>query len=200
MFKIFLYSILFVFAILQSMQSDASDKNKNASGSDCQSFVVIHGSSNINQFHFTHDRPVVENASGNFKTENYIRIPVNGFDASNNKMLSDFHDMVKAEEYPDIHIEIEPGKSADFDETSGRTRFKSKISIAGKTNEYIIPSEVSACQVSGYMLKGNLMVKLTDFGIEPPRKVLGAVRVNNEVFINFAFRIPAEGMLTEDLP
>jgi hypothetical protein len=194
------YRILFVIAILQSMQGDASDKNKPVSGSVCQSFVIIHGSSNINQFHFSHDRPVIENASGNFKTENYIRIPVNGFDASNNKMLVDFHEMVNAEEYPDIHIELESGKSADFDETSGLTKFKSKISIAGKTNIYTIPSEVSTCQGSGYMLKGNLMVKLTDFGIEPPRKVLGAVKVNDEVFINFAFLIPSEGMLTEDLP
>jgi polyisoprenoid-binding protein YceI len=125
---------------------------------------------------------------------------VSGFDASNRKMLSDFHEMVSANEYPNIHIEIEPGKFADFDETSGRTRFKSKITIAGTTNEYIIPSEISSCQIAGYMLKGNLMVKLTDFGIEPPRKVLGAVKVNDEVFINFAFRIPAEGLLTEDIP
>jgi hypothetical protein len=200
MLKFLKYGILFFMAVMHSMQNYASDKEKPASGAICNSFIKIHGSSNVNQFHFSHDNPVIESASGNFKTENYIRIPVNGFNASNNKMLSDFHDMVNAEKYPDIHIEIEPGKTADFDETSGRTRFRSKISIAGKTNEYIIPSEISTCQVSGYMLKGNLMVKLTDFGIEPPRKVLGAVKVNNEVFISFVFRIPAEGLLSEDVP
>jgi hypothetical protein len=200
MFKHLKYRIIFIVVVLSSMQGTASDRDKPASGTVCQSFVIIHGSSNINQFHFTHDQPVVENTSGNFKSENYIRISVNGFDNTNKKMLGDFHEMVNAEEYPFIDIEIEPEKSADFDETSGLTKFKSKISIAGKTNEYIIPSEISACQVSGYMLKGNLMVKLTDFGIEPPRKVLGAVKVNDEVFINFAFRIPAEGVLSEDLP
>jgi hypothetical protein len=200
MLKNLKYGILFIVAALQSVQGIASDKEKHASVSVCKSFVTIHGSSNVNQFYFTNDKPVIENAAGNFKTENYIRIPVNGFDASNKKMLGDFYDMVKARDYPNILIEIEPGKSADFDETSGRTRFRSKISIAGKTNEYIIPSEISDCKVSGYMLKGNLMVKLTDFGIEPPRKVLGTVKVNDEVFISFAFRIPAEGILTEDIP
>ena len=115
-------------------------------------------------------------------------------------MLQTIRCLVNAEEYPFIQIEIEPGKSADFDETSGRTRFRSKISIAGKTNEYVIPSEISTCPASGYMLKGNLLVNLTDFEIEPPRKVLGAVKVNNEVFISFAFRIPSEGLLTEDVP
>jgi hypothetical protein len=200
MFKQLKYGILLFVAVLQSMQVIASDKDNPASGSVCKSFVTIQGSSNVNQFRFTHDKPVIENASGNFKTENYIRIPVSGFDASNKKMLDDFHEMVNADVYPDIQIEIEPGKSADFDETSGRTRFKSKITIAGTTNEYIIPSEISSCHVSGLMLKGNLMVKLTDFGIEPPRKVLGAVKVNDEVFINFAFRIPSEGLLSEDVP
>ena len=166
-----------------------------------KSFVAIKGSSNINQFMFINTEPIINNDTGNRNEQNYINIPVYAFHTSNNRMIKDFHNMLKAEQYPYIQIRIEAKRWADFDEGSGLTRFKSEITIAGKSNEYVIPSEISTCENgSGYMLKGNLSINLTDFDIDPPSKVLGAVKVNNEVFINFVFKLESEGFLTEDIP
>lgn len=194
------YIIIFIAASFISLRGTGSDKKNVSSDAECKSVVTIHGSSNVNRFYFTNDKVYIQNEAGNFVNENFIRIPVETFKASNSKMLADFHDMMNAEDHPFIHIEIEPGRTADFDETSGLTRFRSVISIAGKSNQYVIPGEITSCDISGYMLKGNLMLKLTDFDIDPPRKVLGAVKVNDEVFINFVFRIPSEGVLSEEIP
>ena len=191
--------MVFLMATICFSFADASDKNKLPDTDDCHSYISIHGSSNVNQFQFTNDSPEIEALTANPFMDSRIKIPVRNFEASNKRMLNDFYDMVKASEYPYIDITIEPRNSADFEETSGLTRFRTIVTIAGKSNEYIVPSHISGCTKSGYMLQGDLEVKLTDFDIEPPTKVFGAVKVNDDVFINFAFQLPEEGALSEQL-
>src|SRR5690554_962842 len=89
----------------------------------CRSTITIHGSSNVNQFQFHNDNPIVTTASAENVYDNQVQIPVHTFEASNHRMLQDFHDMVNASEYPYINIEIESMQLADFDETSGMTNF-----------------------------------------------------------------------------
>ncbi len=100
--------------------------------------------------------------------------------------------MVNAAEYPYIQIEIEQRKMADFDEGTGLTNFKTEISIAGKTKDYIVPCEITSCENSPVVLKGNFEVELSDFNIAPPVKMFGTIRVNNEVFINFVLKFIPE--------
>ncbi len=116
-----------------------------------------------------------------------IKIPVNKFSGSNNIMLNDFHKMLNASKFPFIDISIEPREKADFDERTGLTNFKTQITIAGKTHDYIIPCQISFCDKSAVIVKGDLELDLSDFNIDPPKKVFGAVKVNDEVFITFAF-------------
>jgi len=169
-----------------------SGYNNSKESSNCKSVITINGTSNVNKFQFHNDDPIITTASTENYYDNQIRIPVNEFEASNLRMLQDFHKMVRASEYPYINIEIESMALADFDETSGMTNFRTKVSIAGKTNTYTVASEIAGCEHEGFILKGNLEVKLTDFDIEPPTKVFGAVKVNDEVLINFAFRLQHE--------
>lgn len=192
-------SIVVFFTAICFSYAEGSDKNKLPDSEDCYSYISILGSSNVNQFEFTNANPQIETTTANPYPDRRIKIPVYSFEASNKRMLSDFHEMVKAEEHPYIDITIEPRHTADFEETSGLTRFRTVVTIAGKSNEYIVPSHISGCTKSGYMLQGDLEVKLTDFGIDPPTKVFGAVKVNDNVFINFAFQLPEEVILTEQV-
>ena len=96
--------------------------------------------------------------------------------------------MLDAPKFPYIKIEIEPIAAADFDETTGLTNFKTKISIAGKTHDYLIPCELVDCEKSGKVIKGVMELELSDFKIDPPKKVFGTVKLSDEVFITFAFQ------------
>ncbi|WP_394331163.1 YceI family protein [Draconibacterium orientale] len=62
------------------------------------------------------------------------------------------------------------------------------ITLAGHTHKYVVPCKISACDSSEILINGSLKVNLTDFNIEPPKKVLGTIKVNDEVFITFAFK------------
>ncbi len=200
MLKLLTYSIFLSVTFLWHSRAAIADGNETPMPSECRSYISIHGSSNVNQFRLSNENPQVETTSENLIEENHIRIHVYDFEASNHRMLKDFYDMVEASQHPFIEITIEPRENADFDEGSGLTNFRTKVTIAGNSNSYIVPSTITGCESLGYMLKGKLQVKLTDFDIEPPTKFLGAVKVNDEVFINFAFRMQHREQVTEQLP
>lgn len=177
----------------------ASVERKASEPAECKSFISILGSSNINQFRIYNENLQIDATAQNITEDNLIRIPVYDFKASNDRMLGDFYEMVNAEVYPYIDIAIEPRAQADFDEQSGLTNFKTQVTIAGTSNSYIVPSEISGCDHNGFILKGDLQVKLTDFDIEPPTKVFGAVKVNDHVFIKFAFRMQHDKVLSDQI-
>jgi len=178
-----------------------TDKSKADAESECNNFILIQGSSNINRFMLVNQSPHIstDGEPKGFSGNREIQIPVDGFTAANNHMLNDFYDMVKASEYPYIHIAIEPRSRADFDETTGLTNFKTEITLAGNSNSYTVPCEIAFCENSAYLLKGSLKIELTDFNIDPPEKVFGAIKVKNEVFINFVFKLKNEETLTEKI-
>lgn len=183
------YCSLLLFCFL-FFRLSASDKEKTDKTEGCNNYVLIQGSSNINKFEFVNNNPDLTNISGNTeddKISQNIRIPVRDFSGPNKMMLNDFYKMLNADQYPYIKIMIETYDSASFDEESGATLLDTKITIAGKTRDYIIPCDVIYCEDAGVILKGNLEVQLTAFDIEPPKKVLGTVKVDNDVFITFAF-------------
>jgi hypothetical protein len=199
MLKILKYSIFFFVAFYLHDHSAVADGNESETPAACRSYISIRGSSNVNKFQFHNDNPQAATTPERWSESNLIRIPVYDFNASNKHMLNDFYDLVNATKHPFIEIAIEPRSTADFDEQSGLTNFRTEVTIAGQSNTYIVPSTISGCEHRGFMLEGDLKIKLTDFKIEPPTKLLGAVKVNDEVFIKFAFRMQHEEQLTEQL-
>lgn len=182
------YFLLLLCALF--FQTPARDKGKSGKLDECQNYVLIQGSSNINKFEFINLNPNLsdpQNNSPQNKLSQNIRIPVRDFSGPNKLMLNDFYKMLNADQFPFIKIKVEAYNAAEFDEESGSTLLDTRITIAGKTRDYIIPCEVIYCEHAGTILKGNLEVELSAFDIDPPKKILGTVKVDNEVFITFAF-------------
>lgn len=195
---IFFLPLVFLIPVYQFVSDRTSVEVEN----ECESYISIHGSSNINQFQFFNDKPQINQTDREIGKKAHfqkIKIPVEEFTGSNIRMLHDFFKMVKADEHPDIQISMEPRAFSDFDETTGMTNFRINITLAGNTRNYVVPCHILFCDNSGYILKGDMIVKLTDFEINPPQKIFGAIKVNNEVFINFAFRLKNEESLTDKI-
>lgn len=203
MLKFLKYIVFFATALLVHSYGSAAEKDKSKADaeSECKNFILIQGSSNINQFRLVNQSPQIktENDLDDISADRNIQIPVYEFTATNNHMLKDFFNMVHASEFPYIQISIEPRSRADFDETSGLTNFTTEITLAGNSKSYTVPCEILNCENSAFLLKGKLKVELTDFNIDPPEKVFGAIKVNNEVFINFVFKLKNENSLTEKI-
>jgi len=193
--KFFTYSFFLTAAFLLHYSYDAAGQEKTLSKTGCVSHIEIHGSSNVNQFQLINHNPKIVRLPGGVEgKQRYqrIEIAVNQFKGANNRMRNDFLEMVNASEYPFIIMAIEPRNLAECRKDKGLSDFKTIITIAGVSNSYVVPCGIDTCKTSGYLLKGNLKVKLTDFKIDPPKKFFGLVKVDNEVLIDYVFRFQTD--------
>lgn len=149
--------------------------------------VVITGATNVNQFHLSYRENTYTrfNGSHNFKDNGLqICIPVRNIEAESQLMLDDFLDMINADKHPEIRILMNP-QPTDRLQNGSFVKHRICLTMNGKTNVYNCSSDVLLCEPDKLCLKGKLDVLLTDFGIEPPRKFFGLVKVKNEVFVSF---------------
>jgi hypothetical protein len=161
------------------------------SATNCENYLYITGESNVNQFSFSYNKvnylgkySGIAQDTGNIK----ISIPIKDFVPSNPMMYSDFLVLMKESEYPIINISFSkrqlqssgwdlPGSCPDI-----------RITIAGITRTYKIQCSLADCFNSLY-ISGEKTIKLSDFQIKPPEKLMGLVKVNNEINVNFGFII-----------
>lgn len=193
--KFLKYSFYLAAAFLLQYKYNAAGQKLPEMKNECESHISIHGSSNVNQFQLINYNPKIVRLSDkgdDEKRDQRIEISVNQFKGANKRIREDFLEMVNASKYPFIIMTIEPRNLEECRKTKGLSDFKTKITIAGVSQRFVVPCRVDTCESSGYVLKGSLEVKLTDFGIDPPKKIFGLVKVNNEVLIDYVFRFQTD--------
>lgn len=155
----------------------------------CSNYLHIKGESNINEFSFIY-YSVPENigSTGLSGDSIVISIPVREFEASNSMMYKDFLDLMKENEHPCIFVTIAKKQLESAIKNQAEPCPEISITIAGVTRSYSIDCKVEKCS-GNYYLKGTKVVKLSDFRLKPPARLLGLVRVNNEIAVNFGFII-----------
>jgi len=62
-----------------------------------------------------------------------------------------------------------------------------EIEIAGVKRT--IETQLYCEQTKNIQVKGTLELKLSDFELEPPKKMLGMIKVDNEIKVNLAIRM-----------
>ena len=159
-----------------------------------QQFVYISGNTNISQFELSLEFParqvfqVVLYDSSYRKNELYnISIPVNHFEANNKLIYNDFITLLKTDQYPDIIIKIPYAHLLNVFSGMLCTKHMINITIAGITNSYIIPGSASFCAGDKLYVTGIKNIRLTDFNLNPPEKLKGLIKVEDEVIIDFGF-------------
>lgn len=180
------YFILYGFCLLLCSKNFAAPEGEIKLEKNKNNFVLIQGSSNINEFELKNDSPSVENASSN-PGYHIIKIKVDEFAAENLRMVKDFKQLINASEHPYIRIAVQNKEKSDFEETNGLTNFNIRVTLAGISEEYTVPCQLNNQPNGSYTIEGNFAVKLTEFKLDPPVKLFGLVKVNNTVFVNFVF-------------
>jgi hypothetical protein len=151
-----------------------------------QSEVIIKGKSNLNTFEckynsvFIEDEIHVSLVKQNSKIildGAKIAIKSTGFDCAHKIITKDFKSLIKANEYADIKLEVKEIN------TLKETLFaKVKVDIAGISNEYCVPVQFDAKTNN---VKGQLKINIKEYHLKAPNKLLGMVKVNDQVDINF---------------
>lgn len=158
--------------------------------------LYLEGSSNV--VDFTCD---CTNPSGNgqfsfrLRPEGYLfensvlDIPVKELDCGNRPMNRDMYDALKADQHPSITIQPLRVKSLTKNALSECEEWSNlsvdlQLDIAGVSRT--ISMEIRGAHL-GYQLYrfiGSQAIYLTDFDIDPPKALLGAIKVDNCITIN----------------
>jgi len=145
---------------------------------EAQAEVVVNVTTNVNQFSCECKGLTKEHLS---KYESYheILIPVADFDCPKKMMDRDLQKLFEAHKFPEIQLFLEP---QPVNSTSPRTK------IAIRIKEILQKYEVSLTKttINGKSFyTGSQMISLANYGLEPPSKALGLVKVHDEVRIEF---------------
>ena len=170
-----------------------------------ESYLVINGHTNVNNFscvydgNFYRDTLTVKAVSqGDYMhLENAVlKLKTKYFDCRNNMMNSDFRDLLQADKYPNIIIHVmeinknlqEVQKLLVSNTNKKGVILSVKIDLAGKEKSYELPVEIKQVKDERFYI-GHLDLDIRDFGLSPPKKMLGLITVNERVSIDFMVRI-----------
>ncbi len=150
--------------------------------------LSISGDTNINEFLCTYNPELLpesvnidyKQASSEIHFKNAVLLlKDSGFDCGNKGINRDFYDLMKAEKFPTIRLDLQKIKM-DCPVT-GKAFLT--ISIAGKEQYYEVPVKVSNGDTLNF--KGTLKLNISDFELEPPHKMFGLIVVKDDIDINF---------------
>lgn len=162
---------------------------------DESSSIVINGSSNMSDFAcLLQNPPTNDTLLMSFEEKDEVikfhntdlYIKTSCFDCQNRLITQDFQSTLQAETHPDIllsfvALEIPKNPKESMEQLDGEV----KITIVGVSRSYRIKFDVKRNNDDSLFLAGKKEVSFNDFGLTPPRKLAGLVRVDNELEIDF---------------
>lgn len=151
-----------------------------------ESKVAIKGTSNVNSFTCEYqDEIKLQQKTINVETNRKEKFNIkkaklhlfaNNFDCGGRRINKDFRELLQTDKFPyvDIYVHgisfLEKEYVADVE-----------VSIAGKNNCYKLKVE----NPEKNHFTGDLIIDISDFGLESPKKLMGLIEVNNLIDINF---------------
>lgn len=163
-----------------------------------QCTLKVNGSTNINKFsciipEYTQPDTLVfykRNKNELMKITGSMALEVQKFDCKNTMMTSDLRKTLKAKVYPKIIIRFlnlsgYPDPSMKERAISGAVT----IELAGIVKRFEVDYKYSMKEDGLLQLIGTKQVNFSDFNIEPPRKLGGMIKTNNELNVEFMLHI-----------
>jgi len=158
------------------------EKNSNLS---------IQGRSNVNSFqcdvkeYLRADTILFykEDEQQQFTVKGGLTINVNGFDCHQRYMTGDLRKTLKAQEYPQLKINLL--SIGNFSTTNKNVKGTMAITLAGITRRMEIDYSVQTANDGNLHLNGSRQVLFSDFGLTPPHKLAGLIKVEEQINVQF---------------
>lgn len=170
---------------------------------DPSSELRLEGATNINRFtcncaeKFPKDTyELVQNDHAyilNLRNTDF-RLSTSRLDCGRKAINTDLRKALRAEEFPYIRIEIQsirlPEDSPTLSSESWATLpVKTQITIAGTRRPLHLAVQAKSLGDGHYQLRSKTEVAMSDFGIEPPKPMLGMIKVEDHITISFDLKV-----------
>lgn len=188
----FISLLMFAFAFI-TLSSSKLQKEQSNNKYYLIDHLTIKVSSNINSFILTYQdttpSPIWQQNNG--KTNSIIvTIPVTNIKGKNKMMTEDLNKMLQSQQHPQIQITVPDYTRTTTNENSNiNPEIPILLTITGKELLYTIPINIDTNSTNTSTINGAISFKLSDFGITPPEKYFGLIKVKNEVIVKFGLSI-----------
>jgi len=155
--------------------------------------VEIFGESNVMDFTIKYDSDAMGEIKQNryshsseSKEERVFDLPVEKFEAPNKQIKSDFEHMLKAKEFPEIQIRLDEKLCLEKQRKVKKPQdLAVNITIGGVERLVKIECISQEALPNGREFKGQGIVRLSDFNLEPPKRLFGLIKVKETIIITF---------------
>ncbi|WP_308991163.1 YceI family protein [Mariniflexile litorale] len=106
------------------------------------------------------------------------------FDCGGRAINNDFQKILKSDKYPQITLFL---KEINQTENMRDVQASINIEIAGVTQDYKIPVKVK--KSNDLFISGDLVIRLSDYNLETPKKLFGLISINDIIKIDFQLLI-----------
>ena len=164
-------------------------------------WLKVDGSTNVNNFSCaipSYSNPdtisVIRSGTPAIMLNGNIRMEVQRFDCKNPVMTADLRKTLKVKQYPQLIIRfLSMTKYPDAYSTGETTRGMVVIDLAGVSKKFEVDYKVVSANSGFVQLEGTRKLHFSDFEIDPPRKLGGMIKTNNELSVVFNLRMKVLG-------
>lgn len=117
-----------------------------------------------------------------------ITVPVIGLKSSKSTMTDKTYELLKKDQYPALKLE-----SNSITLTQAGLDYKAtiqaNITVAGQTRKKTITSTIKTSADGKITASGSFTLLLTEFGLEPPKMFLGALKTGDQITIQYEINL-----------
>lgn len=113
-----------------------------------------------------------------------VTVPVNSLACGNGKMDEHLRKALKADANPDIRFQLKSYEVGEKTAEGTTVKAEGTLTIAGATR----PIELDGVVVptaTGLRVQGQKQILMTEFGVKPPRLMLGTLKVGDAVTVHY---------------
>jgi polyisoprenoid-binding protein YceI len=113
-----------------------------------------------------------------------VTVPLNDFACPQDEMRQHLHEAMKADKFPEIVFTLEK-----YDVAGSQAQATGSMTITGTTQPLTFPVSMKT-GANGVEIDGSTRLDMTAYGVEPPVVMLGLLKVNPIVRIQFKGVVP----------
>jgi hypothetical protein len=160
----------------------------------------IEGRSNVNEFEcqanqyfgeatlFDDPGPVEFSQSTQERVFMVVEIRVDGFECGRSRMNRDLQDALRSNDFPEITFLFDSADLIGFPETNGgafEINVKGTLTVAGNTRDIQFITRAYYPEPARVRAIGKTTIRMSDFDVEPPTALMGLVKADDELTVNF---------------
>lgn len=114
-----------------------------------------------------------------------LELPVEKLDCNNGTMNNHMRDALKAKEHPSIRFKMARYELGPAAGTTVPLKLVGEITLLGTTKPVTIEAKATQLDDGKLRVEGTYPLKMTEWGVQPPRLMLGTLKVGETVKVRF---------------